>query len=233
MKQCKINYLLGIGCLPFLICFTHFLHGGVGLPQHGVNLWHLHLQTYALPRHDDGLWWLWPSCTMTVTFLSFLMFLSLVTLVLFLPLVDTTIVSIITIIIIIFFIIFYFLSVIHLVLLSGAKVRRFLDIRKWLSLITSGTFPKTSGDFPRDLIFKHRGWVFIKHKGTKEQRISSDTKTTSNLKVATKPCGMGIKVAYKVHKVIPLQAFVATFKSLVVFVSKNNLRFFVSLCSNI
>ena len=142
MKQCKINYLLGIGCLPFLICFTHFLQGGVGLPQHGVNLWHLHLQTYALPRHDDGLWWLWPSCTMTVTFLSFLMFLSLVTLVLFLPLVDTTIVSIITIIIIIFFIIFYFLSVIHLVLLSGAKVRRCLDIRKWLSLITSGTFPK-------------------------------------------------------------------------------------------
>lgn len=168
MKQCKINYLLGIGCLPFLICFTHFLQGGVGLPQHGVNLWHLHLQTYALPRHDDGLWWLWPSCTMTVTFLSFLMFLSLVTLVLFLPLVDTTIVSIITIIIIIFFIIFYFLSVIHLVLLSGAKVRRFLDIRKWLSLITSGTFPKPSGDFPRDLIFKHRGWVFIKHKGTKD-----------------------------------------------------------------
>ena len=54
------------------------------------------------------------------------------------------------------------------VLLSGAKVRRFLDIRKWLSLITSGTFPKTSGDFPRDLIFKHRGWVFIKHKGTKD-----------------------------------------------------------------
>ena len=41
------------------------------------------------------------------------------------------------------------------------------------------------------------------------------------------------QAAYKVHKVFPLQAFVATFKSLVVFVSKENLRFFVSLCSNI
>ena len=38
---------------------------------------------------------------------------------------------------------------------------------------------------------------------------------------------MSSKAAYKVHKVFPLQAFVATFKSLVVFVSKKNIRFFV------
>ena len=42
---------------------------------------------------------------------------------------------------------------------------------------------------------------------------------------------MSSKAAYKVHKVFPLQAFVATFKSLVVFVSNESLRFFVSLCS--
>ena len=41
---------------------------------------------------------------------------------------------------------------------------------------------------------------------------------------------MSGKAAYKVHKVFPLQAFVATFKSLVVFVSKEKLRSFVSLC---
>ena len=41
---------------------------------------------------------------------------------------------------------------------------------------------------------------------------------------------MSSKAAYKVHKVFTLQAFVATFKSLVVFVSKEHLCFFVSLC---
>ena len=45
-----------------------------------------------------------------------------------------------------------------------------------------------------------------RHKETKHFSLTEDT--------------MSSKAAYKVHKVFQLQAFVATFKSLVVFVSK-------------
>ena len=41
---------------------------------------------------------------------------------------------------------------------------------------------------------------------------------------------MSSKAAYKVHKVFYPQGFVATFKSLVTFVSKEDLCSFVSLC---
>ena len=63
--------------------------------------------------------------------------------------------------------------------------------------------------------------------------IILNTKTRSNKVFLAQGRYYEQQAAYKVHKVFPLQAFVATFKSLVVFVSKENLRFFVSLCSNI
>ena len=44
---------------------------------------------------------------------------------------------------------------------------------------------------------------------------------------------MSSKAAYKVHKVFYPQGFVATFKSLVTFVSKEDLCSFVSLCLKI
>ena len=54
-----------------------------------------------------------------------------------------------------------------------------------------------------------RAKLDFKHKDTKIQSVFSLKEDT-----------MSSKAAYKVHKVFPLQAFVATFKSLVVFVSK-------------
>ena len=55
----------------------------------------------------------------------------------------------------------------------------------------------------------YRSRYNFKHKDTKIQSVFSLKEDT-----------MSSKAAYKVHKVFPLQAFVATFKSLVVFVSK-------------
>ena len=62
--------------------------------------------------------------------------------------------------------------------------------------------------------------VIIKHKDTKKQSPFSLTEDTKSSKAAYN----------KAHKVFHSQGFVATFKSLVTFVSKENLCFFVSLC---
>ena len=66
------------------------------------------------------------------------------------------------------------------------------------------------------VIFRWICFLTQRNKETKHYLLTKDT--------------MSSKAAYKVHKVFPLQAFVATFKSLVVFVSKEKLRSFVSLC---
>ena len=62
---------------------------------------------------------------------------------------------------------------------------------------------------------------YFKHKDTKKQSIVAFGRYNEQQSCLQSP------------QSLPLQAFVATFKSLVVFVSKYNLRFFVSLCSNI
>ena len=44
------------------------------------------------------------------------------------------------------------------------------------------------------MIIKHKKELIFKHKDTKEQSFSLDTKTTSDLKVATKPCGLQVAI---------------------------------------
>ena len=64
---------------------------------------------------------------------------------------------------------------------------------------------------------------YYKHKDTKERRFSLDTKTTSDLKVATKPCGKEIFVTL----------VKAALAALCIFSCQKEHSLFVSLCFNI
>ena len=68
-----------------------------------------------------------------------------------------------------------------------------------------------------------RTLIIYKHKDTKEQSFSLDTKTTSDLKVATKTCGKEIFV--------PLVK--APLAALCINKKKKEHSLFVSLCFNI